>query len=76
MIVVANSSPLIVLARIDQLKIFRNLFDKVYIPDSVYKETVSNTKLDIQRQTILKAIELKNRLTTIILRGYNKIKMS
>ncbi len=57
MIVVANSSPLIVLARINQLKVFKHLFGKVYVPDSVYKETVLNTKLDIQRQAISKAID-------------------
>ncbi len=56
MIVIANSSPLIALGRLQMLEIFRDLFGKIHIPDMVYNETVSETSIDIQKESILKAI--------------------
>ncbi len=38
--VVANSTPLIALALIDQLDLLRQLFDEVVVPTSVYQEIV------------------------------------
>lgn len=55
MIVVSNSSPLIALARVSSLYIFKELFEKISIPDSVYQETVLETTISIQRDNILKA---------------------
>lgn len=41
---VSNSTPLIYLAKINKLKLFRELFHKVFIPESVYIETVVKGK--------------------------------
>ena len=55
--IIANSSPLIALGRIQILDVIKNLFGKIYIPDAVYQETVLETAIDIQRESILKAID-------------------
>ena len=55
MIVVSNSSPLIALSRIDQLQILKGLFGRVYIPDTVYQETVTNCGIISQRSRISQA---------------------
>lgn len=41
MIVVSNATPLIALARIDQLDLLRNLFGTIIIPQAVYEEVVT-----------------------------------
>ncbi len=48
MIVICNSSPLIALSRIHKLDILKQLFGKVYIPDSVYQETVIQSRVVAQ----------------------------
>ncbi len=40
--VVSNTSPLIALSKIDQVGIVRDLFGKIYIPESVSEEFFSN----------------------------------
>ena len=40
--IVINSSPLIALSCINQLKLLDNLFEEIIIPQAVYKETVIN----------------------------------
>lgn len=57
MIVISDSSPLIALSRIGKLFVFRSLFDKIYIPDSVYQETVIQSNEFIQKENILTAID-------------------
>lgn len=54
--IISNSSPLIVLGRLNRLDILQTLFGEVYIPGAVYRETVEETKLASQREAILKAI--------------------
>jgi len=41
MIVVSNATPIISLASIDKIDIFKHFFDKVYIPQAVYDEIKS-----------------------------------
>jgi uncharacterized protein len=57
MIVISNSSPLIALARINHLFILNSLFGHIYIPDSVFQETVLQSHLAIQTQNILQTID-------------------
>ncbi len=45
MIVIADSSPLILLARIEQLWLLHALFSKVVVPTAVYAETVGQGEL-------------------------------
>jgi predicted nucleic acid-binding protein len=52
MIVISNSSPLIVLSAVDRLDILSQLFDIVYIPDSVYQETVQENHVLDQKTRI------------------------
>ncbi len=54
---VADASPIIVFARIKQLDIFKALFGVIYIPTSVYQETVVETALEQQRDSICSAID-------------------
>jgi predicted nucleic acid-binding protein len=57
MIVIANSSPLIVLGRLEELGIFKQLFGKISIPFTVYKETVLEATHKGQKRAISLAIE-------------------
>ena len=56
MIVISNTSPLIALSRIHQLSILKHLFQKVYIPESVFQESVLQSNVVIQKENISKAI--------------------
>jgi len=56
-VIVANSSPIITLDRINRLDIFKALFDKIYIPTIVYQETVIETTIENQRKAILAAVD-------------------
>ena len=47
-VAVSNSSPLILLAKIQCLELLFELFDQVYIPQAVYEEVVENGKLNDQ----------------------------
>jgi transcriptional repressor NrdR len=44
--IVSNSSPLIFLSKIGRLHVLEKLFDKVYIAQAVYDETVLSAKSD------------------------------
>ena len=52
MIVIANSSPLIALGRLQKLDVFKQLFGKISIPATVYKETVLEATHDGQKRAI------------------------
>ena len=56
MIVISNTSPLIALSRINQLSILKHLFQKVYIPEFVFQESVLQSNVAIQKENIAKAI--------------------
>lgn len=56
MITVSNASPLIALSRINQLQILKQLFSKVYVPKSVYIETVTNSTNTKQSNAIKHSI--------------------
>lgn len=56
MIVVSNASLLIALSRIDLLHILKDLFAYMYIPDTVYQETVTNCGIIFQKTRISQAI--------------------
>jgi len=55
-VIVADSSPLIVFARINRLDILKAFFSEVYIPASVYQEVVVETIVQQQRDTLTSAI--------------------
>lgn len=55
--IISNSSPLIALGRLNRLDIVEDLFGNIYIPHSVYQETVVETSLEFQSLAIRKAIE-------------------
>lgn len=57
MIVVSNASPLLALAQAGCLGILKALFDQVSIPVSVYRETVEQCPVPVQRQRIQEAID-------------------
>jgi hypothetical protein len=56
MIVISNSSPLLALSQIQRLDILKHLFGHIYIPDSVFKETVLECNVPIQKSGISIAI--------------------
>lgn len=55
--VISNSSPIIALARIQRLDIFKRLFGRVYIPRIVYEEVLPRGKYHVQAQNIQQAID-------------------
>ncbi len=55
--IIANSSPLIALGCINHFDIIKALFGQIYIASAVYRETVTETSLEEQRNAILTAIE-------------------
>jgi len=57
MIVISNSSPLIALARIDHLFILESIFGQIYIPESVFQETVLQSNVEIQANNISQVID-------------------
>jgi hypothetical protein len=57
MIIISNSSPLLALSQVQRLDILNTLFGHVFIPDSVYQETVLECNVPVQREGILKAID-------------------
>ncbi|MBL0264418.1 MAG: DUF3368 domain-containing protein [Leptospiraceae bacterium] len=44
MLIVSDASPLISLALLDKLDLLENLFDKVYVPEEVYRELTQKDK--------------------------------
>lgn len=55
MIVIADATALIALGRIRKLSILKELFGVVHIPDSVYQETVCQTEIKVQKESISEA---------------------
>ena len=65
MIVISDASPLISLAKIGYLRILRELFEKVYIPEAVYEEIVVKGKgktgaREVKFATWIKKKEIKD----------------
>lgn len=63
--VVVNSTVIIGLAKINHLDILRNLFDEVYVSQSVYKEIISGGKgkygvIEIKQSDWIETKEVKN----------------
>lgn len=52
MIVIADTTPLISLMKIDRLELLKELFEKVYIPEAVYQELTRNTLFRNEAQEI------------------------
>ena len=44
--VVVNTSPLIYLAKIDELDLLRKIFDEIYVPLPVYEETQKKSEME------------------------------
>lgn len=55
--IVADTSPLIILGRLNRLDILKALFGQVAIPTSVYQEAVTESTFKSQSESILLAIE-------------------
>lgn len=57
MIVVSDASPLLALAQADSLHLLKVLFGRVLIPTAVYRETVEQCPVPVQRQRIQSAVD-------------------
>ncbi len=57
--IIANSSPLIALGRLQKINILKYFFGSVYIPKAVYQETVVDTVHSEQKAALIEAIENK-----------------
>lgn len=55
--IIADTSPLIVLGRLDRVDILGELFGSVTIPTSVYQEAVIGSKFQSQREAVSKAVD-------------------
>ncbi len=55
--VISNSSPLVALSSIDQLKILQQMFGIITIPEAVFQETVVQNSYQPQRNRIQTAID-------------------
>ena len=55
--VIANSSPLIALSRIDRLDIFQQLFGQLLIPHAVYQEIVLQCPNRLEKARLQKGID-------------------
>ena len=74
--IVSNASPLIVLLKINKLLILKKLFEKIVIPDAVYKEITAKEhdklvfdKLKWIETTSVKKTEMINLLEKLINKG-------
>lgn len=56
MIVISNASPLLALSQACCLHVLQVLFGKIYIPDTVYNETVEQCNVNLQKRNIEAAI--------------------
>lgn len=59
MIVISDTTPLISLIKINHLELIEELFGEIQIPDSVYKELVSNDKFKAEAEEIRKYSSIK-----------------
>lgn len=46
MIVISDTTPIISLLKINQLDLLQKLFGEIWIPDTVYKELISNERFN------------------------------
>lgn len=56
MIVISNSSPIIALSRCQQLHLFKVLFGHIFIPYTVYEETVLECHFPLLKESIARTI--------------------
>ncbi len=73
MIVVADTTPIITLMKLQRLDLLERLFDTVIIPNAVYEELISNSNYLTEAQMVvacpfLKRIEVSDRRSIKILR--------
>ena len=73
MIVVADTTPIITLMKLQRLDLLERLFDTVIIPNAVYEELISNSNYLTEAQMVvacpfLKRIEVSDRQSIKILR--------
>lgn len=59
MIVISDTTPLISLIKINHLELIEELFGEIQIPDSVYRELVSNDKFKAEAEEIIKYSSIK-----------------
>ena len=73
MIVVADTTPIITLIKLQRLDLLEKLFDTVFLPHAIFEELISNSKYLTEAQMIiecpfLKRIEVSDRQSIKILR--------
>lgn len=73
MIVVADTTPIITLMKLQRLDLLEKLFETVIIPHAVYEELISNTNYPDEKQmivecTFLKRLKVSDRQSIKILR--------
>ena len=73
MIVIADTTPIITLMKLQRLDLLEKLFDTVIVPHAVYEELISNTNYPDEKQMIvecpfLKRLEVSDRQSIKILR--------
>lgn len=61
MIVIADTSPIISLLKIDRLDLLSELFGLIFIPDAVYNELTQNEKYRIEAKLIIHSDFIKNK---------------
>lgn len=59
MIVVADTTPIITLMKLQRLDLLEKLFDTVFLPNAVYEELVSNSQYLTEAQTVVECSFLK-----------------
>ena len=74
MIVVSDTTPIISLIKVGQLKMLQELFDVVYIPGAVYRELTGNAAYPEEARTVeesefLLVEEVANKKSVMILRN-------
>ena len=73
MIVVADTTPIIILMKLNRLDLLKKLFGTVVVPNAVYEELISNSKYLAEVQIVvecpfLKRLEVSDRQSIKILR--------
>ena len=61
MIVIADTTPIITLMKLQRLDLLEKLFDTVIVPNAVYEELVSNSNYLMEAQTVVECPFLKRR---------------
>ncbi|MDE7477525.1 MAG: DUF3368 domain-containing protein, partial [Lachnospiraceae bacterium] len=73
MIVIADTTPLISLMKIEKLELLNKIFGRVYIPEAVYQELTTNSSFESEARQIKKCgyiqvVSVSNRKAVKILR--------